>query len=328
VADIPKIPDREITPPSVYANRRTFMRAGVAAATTVATGSLYRLFNPVKHVDTSSTAPVELQALTESESELLAKGWRVDEEKTPERSILTYNNFYEFTTDKEAVASAAAGFTTNGWELVVDGMVEKPRTFSIDDLHALSPPQERVYRMRCVEAWSMVIPWAGVPLAHVLEAVQPMSGAKYVAFETLLDPERMPGQKTDVLEWPYVEGLRLDEAMHALTLLATGLYGGTLLAQDGAPVRLVVPWKYGFKCIKSIVEISLVEEKPITLWNTVATDEYGFYANVNPAVDHPRWWQASERRIGEIRRRATLLFNGYGEQVAGLYEGMDLAKFF
>lgn len=328
MADIPKIPDREITPPSVYANRRKFMRAGVAAATAVATGSLYRLFNPIKHVDTSNAATVELQATTESESELLTKGWRVDEDKTPEQSILTYNNFYEFTTNKEAVASAAAGFTTDGWKLVVDGMVDKPRTFSIDDLHALSPPQERVYRMRCVEAWSMVIPWAGVPLAHLLEAVQPMSGAKYVAFETLLDPERMPGQKTDVLQWPYVEGLRLDEAMNPLTLLATGLYGKTLPPQDGAPVRLVTPWKYGFKGIKSIVRISLTADQPVTSWNRYSESEYGFFANVNPTVDHPRWSQATEQRIGESSRRKTLMFNGYEEQVAGLYEGMDMSRFF
>ncbi|MFO1001299.1 MAG: protein-methionine-sulfoxide reductase catalytic subunit MsrP [Planctomycetaceae bacterium] len=207
-------------------------------------------------------------------------------------------------------------------------MVDKPRTFSIADLHALSPPQERVYRMRCVEAWSMVIPWAGIPLAHLLESVQPASGAKYVAFETLLDPERMPGQKTEVLQWPYIEGLRLDEAMNPLTLLATGLYGKTLPPQDGAPVRLVTPWKYGFKGIKSIVRISLTADQPATSWNRYSETEYGFYANVNPMVDHPRWSQATEQRIGESGRRKTLMFNGYEEQVAGMYEGMDLAKYF
>jgi sulfoxide reductase catalytic subunit YedY len=207
-------------------------------------------------------------------------------------------------------------------------MVHKPRTFSIDALHAISPPEERVYRMRCVEAWSMVIPWAGIPLARLLETVEPMTNAKYVAFETLLDPTRMPGQRTSVLEWPYIEGLRLDEAMHPLTLLATGLYAKMLPPQDGAPVRLVVPWKYGFKGIKSIVRIMLVAEQPSTSWNRYAPKEYGFYANVNPAVDHPRWSQATEQRIGESGRRATLPFNGYQEQVADLYSTMDLRQDF
>lgn len=325
---VPKIPDREITPPSVYFNRRSFMRAGIVAASAIASGSAYRLFNPARTV-VATTAPLsDLQQATESEADLLARGWRVDEDKTPESSILSYNNFYEFTTEKEGVAAAAEDFKTDGWQLVVDGMVSKPRTFTIDDLHAVSRPQERVYRMRCVEAWSMVIPWAGVPLAHLLEAVEPMANAKYVAFETLLDPTRMPGQLTDVLEWPYVEGLRLDEAMHPLTLLATGLYGKMLPPQDGAPVRLVTPWKYGFKGIKSIVRITLMLDQPATSWNRYSASEYGFYANVNPTVDHPRWSQATEQRIGESGRRKTLMFNGYEEQVAGLYEGMDLTTYF
>ena len=325
MADIPKIPDSEITPPNVYFNRRNFMRVGIAAATALATSSIYRRLNP-RMLTLANSVPIEgLQQATESEDELLTRGWRVNEDKTSENKILGYNNFYEFTTEKEGVAEAARNFKTDGWQLVVDGMVNKPRTFTIEDLHRLSPPQERVYRMRCVEAWSMVIPWAGVPLAHLIEAVEPMAGAKYVAFETLHDPVRMPGQLTDVLEWPYIEGLRLDEAMNSLTLLATGLYGKMLPPQDGAPVRLVTPWKYGFKGIKSIVRITLTMDQPQTSWNRFSTSEYGFYANVNPTVDHPRWSQATEQRIGESGRRKTLMFNGYGDQVSDLYEGLDLS---
>ena len=325
---VPKIPDREVTPPSVYFNRRSFMRAGLVAASAISTGAAYRLFNPARTA-VATTAPLSnLQQATESEADLLGRGWLADEDKTAESSILSYNNFYEFTTEKEGVAAAAKDFRTDGWELVVDGLVNKPRTFTIDDLHAIRPPQERVYRMRCVEAWSMVIPWAGVPLAHLLEAVEPTANAKYVAFETLLDPTRMPGQLTGVLAWPYIEGLRLDEAMNPLTLLATGLYGKMLPPQDGAPVRLVTPWKYGFKGIKSIVRISLLADQPPTSWNRYSAAEYGFYANVNPTVDHPRWSQATEQRIGESGRRKTLMFNGYEELVAGLYEGMDLTTYF
>lgn len=318
----------EVTPPNLYFNRRQWMRASVALGSVVATAATYRWFNPVARM-AAQTAPIEaITAATESQDELLAKGWRVDEPSTAESSILNYNNFYEFTTSKEAVASVAAGFKTDGWKIVVDGLVDKPQSFSIDDLHALSAPQERIYRMRCVEAWSMVIPWVGIPLAHLLEAVGMMPNAKYVAFETLFDPTRMPGQKTDVLEWPYVEGLRLDEAMHPLTLLATGLYGKALPPQDGAPVRLVVPWKYGFKGIKSIVKITLTSDEPKTSWSRFAPDEYGFYGNVNPNVDHPRWSQATEQRIGETKRRKTLMFNGYEQQVADLYRGMDLRRFY
>jgi sulfoxide reductase catalytic subunit YedY len=240
------------------------------------------------------------------------------------RDITNYNNFYEFSTDKAGVAPAAADFKTDGWKVVVDGLVAKPTTFDLDDLRRISPPEERVYRMRCVEAWSMVIPWAGFPLAKLLDRVEPTGGAKYVAFETLLDPARMPGQRTASLQWPYVEGLMMSEAMHPLTLLATGLYGREMPPQDGAPVRLVVPWKYGFKGIKSIVRISLVAMQPPTSWSRSAASEYGFLANVNPQVDHPRWSQATEQRIGVPGRRPTLMFNGYGEQVAGLYAGVDL----
>jgi sulfoxide reductase catalytic subunit YedY len=279
-----------------------------------------------------STATVETPKLevvqAAPSAEAKASGFRVDEPMTPLASVTHYNNFYEFTTNKDAVADRSAGFQTVGWKIMVDGLVGKARVFDLDDLRKISPPEERIYRMRCVEGWSMVVPWAGFSLSKLLAMVEPRSDAKYVAFQTLHDPDRMPGQLTPILEWPYVEGLRLDEAMHPLTILATGLYGRELPPQDGAPVRLVVPWKYGFKGIKSIVKISLVESQPPTSWNRYAADEYGFYANVNPEVDHPRWSQATEQRIGEHGRRATLMFNGYAEQVAGLYAGMDLRKNF
>ncbi len=325
---IPKIPDHEITPPSVYFNRRNLLRGGLAVGSVAASASVYRWFNPTAVVKKNAGPVVEVETVLDSQEELLARGWLVDEVKTSERNILNYNNFYEFSTQKEAVAAAAANFKTDGWKIVIDGLVQKPMTISIDDLHAISPPQERVYRMRCVEAWSMVIPWVGVPLAHLLEAVVPMANAKYVAFETLLDPMRMPGQKTSVLEWPYIEGLRMDEAMHPLTLLATGIYGKAMPPQDGAPVRLVTPWKYGFKGIKSIVRMTLVSDQPTTSWGRFAPNEYGFYANVNPHVDHPRWSQATEQRIGESGRRKTLMFNGYDPQVADLYAAMDLRKYY
>jgi len=221
----------------------------------------------------------------------------------------------------------ASSFVTRPWTVSVDGLVNNPKIFDLEELLKF-PQEERVYRLRCVEGWSMVIPWIGFPLSQILNKVEPSGSAKYVAFQTLFDPKRMPNQNTGVLDWPYVEGLRLDEAMHPLTILATGLYGETLPPQDGAPVRLVVPWKYGFKSIKSIVKISLVAGEPPTTWNMAATDEYGFYSNVNPNVPHPRWSQARERRIGEFGLRNTLLFNGYGDQVAALYSGMDLRKYF
>lgn len=313
----------KVTPPELYFNRRQIMR-GVLAASALASAATYRWFNPATTVmaETSELEGIEAPDLTVAERQ--AAGFSVDEEKTPEQSILTYNNFYEFTTNKERVAAAAKDFKTDGWTLEVDGLVDNPKTFTMDDLRAISPLEERIYRMRCVEAWSMVIPWAGIPISRLLEVVQPTSKARYLAFETLYDPARMPGQKTDVLDWPYVEGLRLDEAMNPLAILAMGLYGKELPPQDGAPVRLVVPWKYGFKGIKSIVKITLTEVEPPTSWNRYAPSEYGFYANVNPNVDHPRWSQATEQRIGETGRRKTLMFNGYGDQVASLYSDMDL----
>lgn len=238
--------------------------------------------------------------------------------------IITYNNYYEFSTDKDGPAKLATNFPTSPWQVAVGGLVANPGTYDINDLRTKFDQEERIYRLRCVEAWSMVIPWLGFPLSKLLDEVQPTADAKYVRFETILDPENMPGQKSPWFDWPYVEGLRLDEAMNELTLLATGLYGKDLLPQNGAPIRLVTPWKYGFKSIKSIVKIDLVADMPTSLWMDSAPREYGFYANVNPDVPHPRWSQASERRIGELGRRPTLKFNGYEEQVAYLYEGMDL----
>ena len=324
---------REITPPALYFSRRNFIRAGVLAATAVATGVAYRKLNPVGSVaalpvetakiDNLIAAPTNPPAATPDNS-----GFRVDEPMTSLNDITHYNNFYEFSTDKEEVAAAAAHFKTDGWKIAVEGLCQKPRVFDLDDLLKLSAPEERIYRMRCVEAWSMVVPWAGYSLSKLLDAVAPLSSAKYVAFETLLDPGRMPGQNRAVLNWPYVEGLRMDEAMHPLTILASGLYGRALPPQDGAPIRLVIPWKYGFKGIKSIVKIRLVADQPRTTWSEAAPDEYGFYANVNPQVDHPRWSQATEQRIGESGRRQTLMFNGYAEQVGHLYAGMDLRRNF
>lgn len=313
-----RILSREITPREVYLNRRHFLRAGLLTATVAGTALLYRKLNKV---DLDTTEMPEISGLITAPHE---NGFWVDEAQTPRASILNYNNFYEFTTDKDGVADAAAGFVTAGWTVTVGGLVHNPRVFDLDDLRRLSPPEERVYRMRCVEAWSMVIPWAGYSLSKLLAAVEPTSDARYVAFETLNDPKRFPGQQTDVLQWPYVEGLRLDEAMHPLALLATGLYGQELPPQDGAPIRLVTPWKYGFKGIKSIVKVTLTATQPPTTWNISAPKEYGFFGNVNPNHDHPRWSQATEQRIGESGRRKTLMFNGYGDQVASLYAGMDL----
>ncbi|HTG88007.1 MAG TPA: protein-methionine-sulfoxide reductase catalytic subunit MsrP [Pyrinomonadaceae bacterium] len=317
-----KIKDDKITDQETYLNRRTFMRVAALAGTATATTLLYRRLNPPPPV------PVEGQKLDEvAKAANDANGFNTSEPKTPLEAITNYNNFYEFSTDKGGVASAAKGFVTRPWAVTVGGLVHRPKVFDIDELLKF-PLEQRVYRLRCVEGWSMVIPWIGFPLRTLLDKVEPTSDARYVAFQTLLDPKRMPYQQTGVLDWPYVEGLRLDEAMHPLTILATGLYDETLPPQDGAPVRLVVPWKYGFKSIKSIVQITLVATEPPATWNIQAPNEYGFYSNVNPKVPHPRWSQATERRIGESGRRNTLLFNGYGEQVAHLYQGMDLVENF
>src|SRR5215467_3228843 len=315
----------EITDYKVYLNRRNFMGGAALAASAAPTTWLYRKLNPPP---TQLPEGEKIETVTAKPADDLAKsGFTVNEKLTPFEDITNYNNFYEFSTDKREVAGEARGFVSRPWAVEVGGLVNKPTVFDLDELLKFAQ-EERVYRFRCVEGWSMVIPWIGFPLSKLLEKVEPTSQARYVSFQTLLDPTRMPNQRTGVLDWPYVEGLRLDEAMHPLAILATGLYDETLPPQDGAPIRLVVPWKYGFKSIKSVVKITLVANQPPTTWNIQAPDEYGFYSNVNLNVPHPRWSQATERRIGEYGRRNTVLFNGYGEQVAHLYQGMDLVKNF
>ena len=315
----------EITAKKLYLNRRLFIRGAVLAGTTAATGLLYHKLNPPPAVVQKRAKIADLVTPPAGSAQ---DGFTVNEKLTSLEDITNYNNFYEFSTEKRSVASEARGFVTRPWTVSVEGLVNKPKVYDLDDLLKIAPPEERIYRHRCVEGWSMVIPWVGFSLAKLLQQVEPLSSAKYVAFQTLYDPGRMPNQSTGVLDWPYVEGLRLDEAMHPLTILASGLYGEAMPPQDGAPIRLIVPWKYGFKGIKSIVKIKLVDSEPPTTWNIAAPDEYGFYSNVNPQVDHPRWSQATEQRIGEFRRRPTLMFNGYGEQVAQLYAGMDLREYF
>jgi sulfoxide reductase catalytic subunit YedY len=310
--------------------RREFIRNGVLfTATGAAVGSSLLWLMGGRRADRKPAVPAAPGGDGGGDLALARRTvYAGDEAVTPYRDVTTYNNFYEFGTDKDEPAANAGSLRPRPWTVRITGEVAKPQVVDIDQLLGWFPLEERVYRMRCVEAWSMVVPWVGFPLGDLLARVEPTSRAKYVAFTTLLDPEQMPGQRRRVLDWPYVEGLRIDEAMHPLAILAVGLYGKVLPNQNGAPLRLVVPWKYGFKGIKSIVEIRLTETEPPTTWNAAAPQEYGFYANVNPAVDHPRWSQATERRIGEFRRRPTLPFNGYAEQVASLYAGMDLAKDF
>jgi sulfoxide reductase catalytic subunit YedY len=316
----------EITDERVYRTRRQIVRGGVLAASALATGWVYRRLNPVSGGMTQVAAVAGV--VRQDGAAAKASGFVTDEPKTPFDTITHYNNFYEFATDKESVAEIAQDFITRPWTVAVEGLCAKPKVFDLDDLLKIAPPEERVYRMRCVEAWSMVIPWVGFSLSKLLERVEPRSAAKFVRFETLLDPNRMPNQRHHLLQWPYEEGLRMDEAMHPLTILASGMYGRVLPPQDGAPLRLVVPWKYGFKGIKSIVKIQLIEARPRTTWALFAPDEYGFYANVNPEVDHPRWSQKTEYRLGDAWKRPTLPFNGYAAQVANLYAGMDLRASF
>ena len=306
-----------ITPEDVYLNRRQLI-AGMGALTAISLLGACAS-EPENRAPTSETG--------KEAEDPTATAEQLESQLTPLEDVAGYNNFYEFTLSKTKVADLAQGFDTSPWDVSVGGLVEDARTFTMEDLLAFEQ-QERIYRMRCVEAWSMVIPWRGFPLSELLEIVRPTAEAKYVRFETLADPEQMPGVRSPVLDWPYVEGLRLDEAMHDLTILATGLYNKDLPPQNGAPVRLVVPWKYGFKSIKSIVKIELVAEMPVSSWMAAAPNEYGFYATVNPDVPHPRWSQATERVIGEGGRRETELFNGYGEEVAHLYAGMDLEENF
>jgi sulfoxide reductase catalytic subunit YedY len=317
----------EITPEPLYLRRREFIRNALlfTATSTAVGGSLLWLMKGNRASEPKSSAGSgDVPALTVAGR----SSYSTDEPPTSYRDITTYNNFYEFGLDKGDPASNGHMLKPRPWTISIEGEVHKPLVIDIDQLIKWFPVEERVYRMRCVEAWSMVIPWLGFPLGDLIERVQPTSRAKYVAFRSLLDPEQLPEQRGDLLDWPYGEGLRIDEAMHPLTILAVGLYGKVLPNQNGAPLRLVVPWKYGFKGIKSIVRIRFSAEQPPTTWNLAAPHEYGFYANVNPTVDHPRWSQATERRIGEFRRRPTLPFNGYAEQVASLYTGMDLRRFF
>ena len=308
----------EITDRSLFDRRREFLRNG--AALVVGASSFPFFLWPA-----IARAKLKFEQLKKSD-------FNTDEDLTPYDAVTTYNNFYEFSTDKQGPGELAKDFKSRPWTIKIEGEIAKPKTYDVDELIRLFDLEERIYRLRCVEAWSMVIPWVGFPLGELVKHLEPTSRAKYIEFETLFDPERMPGQRRglfgSVLDWPYREGLRIDEAVHPLTILAVGLYGEELPGQNGAPIRLVVPWKYGFKSIKSIVTIRFTEKQPVNTWQAQAPSEYGFYANVNPDVDHPRWSQARERRIGDLFKRPTLPFNGYAEQVAHLYTGMDLAKNF
>jgi sulfoxide reductase catalytic subunit YedY len=307
-----KIKSSEITPEPVYLSRRSFIKA---FGTLVGGAMIAAACGPLEEEPSATQGGSEPQAA--------GAGDELGSPLTSFRDVTSYNNYYEFSTNKESVARLAENFVSSPWQVEVGGLVSKPGTYDLEALLRFDQ-EERIYRMRCVEGWAMVIPWNGFPLSKLLQAVEPQGDATHVQFTTLYDPGQMPGQKSDWLPWPYVEGLRIDEAMHDLTILATGLYGRSLLPQNGAPVRLVVPWKYGFKSIKSIVRIDLVRYQPASLWMQSAPNEYGFFANVNPEVAHPRWSQSTERRIGESGRRETLPFNGYGEEVASLYAGMDL----
>ena len=302
--------ENEITPQSLFEGRRTFIRKSFGLA---ALGGL-----------SSLSLDLRAQGLDAHPN----PGFRVEETPTPLEKVSTYNNFYEFSTDKEEPHRLAGSLKTRPWTVRVEGEVHKPKSYDIEDILKMAPLEERIYRFRCVETWSMVVPWVGFPLSTLLKAADPTGNAKFVEFVTLNDPEQMPGVKREVLDWPYREGLRLDEAMNPLTLLTVGLYGQVLPNQNGAPIRIIVPWKYGFKSAKSIVSIRLTEQMPTTSWMKAGPNEYGFYANVNPEVDHPRWSQAKERKLGDFLKRPTLPFNGYGDYVASLYQGMDLTRNF
>ena len=316
-----KIASSEITPESVYLSRRRFLKGTVFSAMAAALAAC----SPAVQSQTSAPNSGGQNTPIPNGSAL------VDERGDPANSyadITSYNNYYEFSQDKDAPAQLAAHLITSPWHVAIGGLVKNPMVVDVEDLRKKYAQEDRIYRLRCVEGWSMVIPWMGFPLSKLLKEVEPTSDAKYVRFQSLLDPKQMPGQNETYFVWPYIEGLRVDEAMNDLAILATGVYGKPLLPQNGAPVRLVVPWKYGFKSIKAIVKIDLVAEMPTSLWMKAAQNEYGFYANVNPEVDHPRWSQSTERRIGENGRRPTLKFNGYDKKVSSLYEGLDLKKWF
>jgi methionine sulfoxide reductase catalytic subunit len=307
----------EITPRSLYLNRRKFL-AGAAMAGAAAAGGL-RLGEMIAP-STSVLAGAKIDGIQKSP-------FSTTETVTPYKDVTNYNNYYEFSTEKDEPARLAKGFRTRPWKVKIDGLVEKKQELEVDAIIKMAAPEERIYRHRCVEGWSIVVPWIGFSLSELIKRVNPTSKAKFVEFTTIYDPGQMPGQHRSVLEWPYVEGLRMDEAMHPLALLCFGMYGEELPNQDGAPLRIVLPWKYGFKSAKAIVRIRFTDKQPQNTWNVSAPQEYGFYSNVNPNVDHPRWSQARERRLGEFFKRPTLMFNGY-EQVASLYSGMDLKKYF
>jgi len=310
------IKSSEITDKSLYLSRRLFIRGAVLAGSTLATGLVYRHFTTPGDQSQAGEKIADVQATPPAVAVL-------DEKKTSYEDITHYNNFYEFSTDKRAVAVKAKGFATRPWTVTVEGLVHKPRVFDIDELLKVSPPEERVYRHRCVEAWSMAIPWSGFPLAKLVELAKPLSSAKYLRMETFLDPAIAPGQRQTWYPWPYVEGLTIAEAANDLAFLVTGAYGKPVSKQQGAPLRLAVPWKYGFKSIKSIVRFNFTDQRPKSYWEALQSSEYGFWANVNPEVPHPRWSQATEELIGLNERRPTLLFNGYGDYVADLYKGLE-----
>lgn len=305
-----ELSENDVTPQELFEGRRTFMKQSLGLA---ALSSLGLAMGDLRAAPLTATSN---------------PSYKIDDPTTPLEKITTYNNFYEFSTDKEEVHLRSDSLITRPWTIRIEGAVKTPKTLDIDQILKTAPLEERIYRFRCVETWSMVVPWIGFPLSALLKAVDPTSNAKFVVFETLNEPNQMPGVRRAVLDWPYQEGLRMDEAMNPLTLLTVGLYGQVLPNQNGAPVRIIVPWKYGFKSAKSIVSIRLSETMPATSWMKAGPSEYGFYANVNPEVDHPRWSQARERRLGDFLKRPTLPFNGYGDQVASLYSGMDLVRNF
>jgi len=308
----------EITPKGFYLNRRKFLAGATLAGVAAATGAgLRELISP----STTAQAGNKIDGIKKS-------AFSTTETVTPYKDVTTYNNYYEFSTDKDGPAKLAQNFRTRPWKVKIDGLVDKKQELDVDTILKMASPEERIYRHRCVEGWSIVVPWVGFALSELIKSANPTSKAKFVEFTTILDPSQMPGQQRNVLQWPYVEGLRMDEAMHPLALLCFGMYGEDLPNQDGAPLRIVVPWKYGFKSAKAIVRIRFTDRQPLNTWNISAPSEYGFYSNVNPNVDHPRWSQAKERRLGEFFKRPTLMFNGYADQVASLYAGMDLKKNF
>ncbi len=315
----PDLKYSDVTPKELYMNRRKFMSQAtlIGGAAVAAGASLWNMFSPWERAHAGSKL-----------TGVIKGPFSTDEKQTPLKDATTYHNYYEFGTDKGDPSRNAHSLRTSPWEVSIEGEVKKPRKISIDEIMKVAPLEERIYRLRCVEGWSMVVPWIGYPFSALAKLVEPTPQAKYVAFETIWDPKQMPLGRYAGIDLPYVEGLRINEAMHPLAILCVGLYGETLPNQNGAPVRVIVPWKYGFKSIKSLVKIRFVKEQPPVTWNIQNPREYGFYSNVNPQVDHPRWSQATERRLGEFRRRPTLMFNGYADQVASLYAGMDLRKFY